>query len=156
MTVMELPLDRDLQTPESILAWIREIGVRLDIRELDKYPGRPLIFSQYDYDPPVITIYRYRPLEDWLNLMSQRTVGYYGPWYFLHIAFRLYFHLEMHGLYEIERKWYHRCLSRLDTLEARAYRFTRELLGTLHHPSRFDAQIGRSFQPRESTESRRM
>lgn len=144
---MELSLDRDLQNPESILARIEELNVRLEVRELDAYPARPLIFSHYQYEPPTITIYRYRLLEDWLNLTSQRVVGYYGPWYFLHIAYQLYHHLEMNGLFEIERKWYHRCVGRLDTIESRAYQFVREVLRTLHHPARFDEQVRRSFQP---------
>lgn len=144
---MDLPLDRDLQTPESLLKWIRELDVQLDIRELNSYPSRPLIFSDYLFDPPTIVIYRYLPLEDWLNLTSQRCVGYYGPWYFLHIAFRLYYHLEFNGLFEIERKWRHRLTGRLDSVESRAYQFVREVLGTLRHPSRFDAQVARSYQP---------
>ncbi len=144
---MELPLDRDLRTPDSILAWIKELGVQMDIRELNGFPSRPLVFSEYRYDPPTIIIFRYLPMEDWLNLMSQRSVGYYGPWFFLYIAYRLYFHLEMHGLYEIERRWYHRCFGQLDTIEDRAYRFVREILGTLTHPLQFEIQVNRAFQP---------
>lgn len=144
---MDLPLDRDLQTPESLLEWIDKLGVHLDIREFNSYPARPLVFSDYIFDPPSIAIYRYLPLDDWLNLVSQRSVGYYGPWYFLHIAYRLYYHLEMTGLFEIERKWYHHYLGQLDTIEARAYRFVRDILGTLRHPARFDAQVERYYQP---------
>ncbi len=144
---MELPLDRNLQTPESILEWLDELDVILDLREVDAYPSRPLVFSDYILEPPAIIIFRYLPMEDWLNLMCQRSVGYFGPWYFLHITHRLYYHLEMNGLFEIERKWHHRLWGTLDTLEARAYRFTREILGTLHHPARFDQQVENAFKP---------
>jgi len=144
---MDLPLDEELLTPESLAAWIRHLGIRLDLRELDALPARPLVFSEYRLEPPTIVIYRYQPLEEWLNLICQRHVGYYGPWYFLHAAYRLYFHLELNGLYEIERKWHHRCFHRLGTLEERAYRFTREILGTQHDPARFDREVEKGFQP---------
>ncbi|MGC9328271.1 MAG: hypothetical protein ACP5I1_11600 [Candidatus Hinthialibacter sp.] len=144
---MDLPLDPDLQTPESILQWIGELNVRLDIRQLNSYPARPLVFSDYILEPPAIVIYRYLPMEDWLNLMCQRSVGYYGPWYFLPITHRLYYHLELNGLFEIERKWHHRCFGRLETLEDRAHRFVKEILGLLSHPSKFDVQVNRAFQP---------
>jgi len=144
---MKLPLDLDLCTQESLLEWINGLDVTLDIQELDRYPSRPLIFSDYSNDPPLITIYHYLPMENWLNLMSQRSVGYYGPWYCLHIAYRLYFYLEFNGLFEIERKWYHDLFGGLETIEARAYRFTKDFLGTLRHPSRFDSQVRLAFQP---------
>ncbi len=145
--MLKLPFDQDLVNPQSIIEWIEELGIDLDIQELDYYPSLPVIFSEYKYDPAAIIIYRYLPMEDWLNLISQQQVGYYGPWYFLHITHRIYYHLELHGLYEIERYWYHRLFGSLSTLEERAYCFTREILDTLFSPKRFDQAVERSFQP---------
>ncbi|RJP19297.1 MAG: hypothetical protein C4527_27350 [Candidatus Omnitrophota bacterium] len=145
--MLPLPFDRELVTPESLLEWIEELNVKLDIVELDRYASRPLVFSEYRFDPPTIIIYRYLPMEDWLNLISQQYVGYYGPWYFLHIAQRLYDHLELNGLYEIERKWYHRFFGRLASIEERSHRFAQQFLGTLFSPTRFDEVVERSFRP---------
>lgn len=145
--MMHLPYDDDLLSPEALEDWVRELNVLLDLREMSGYPSRPLIFSQYRLDPPAITVYRYPLMEDWLNLMSQHHAGYYGPWYSLHIAFRLYFHLELSGLYEIERKWYHSLFGRLSTIDDRAYLFTRQILGTNQHPRRFDDFVEKSFRP---------
>ena len=144
---MLLPYDRDLQTPQGILEWIQELGVVLDIRDIDGYPSRPLLFSEYRIEPPTIVIFRYLPMEDWLNTMSQQQVGYFGPWYFLPIVQRLYEHLELNGLFEIERRWHHRLFGRLSTLEERACRFTQDFLNTLHPPSKFDETVERSFRP---------
>lgn len=144
---MQLPYDTDLQVPESLIEWIDSQDVVLDIREIEGYPQRPLIFSSYQYEPPTITIYRYLPMEDWLNLMSQQQVGYYGPWYYLHVAYRFYFYLEMNGLFEIERKWYHILFGLLNTIEKRANRFVQDMLQTQHSPDRFDKSVVRSFIP---------
>ncbi len=144
---MQLPYDRDLQIPDSLIEWIESQGVTLDIREIEGYPQRPLIFSDYQLEPPVITIYRYRPMEDWLNLMSQQQVGYYGPWYYLHAAYRFYFHLEMNGLFEIDRTWFHNLFGLNNTIEKRAHRFVRDTLHTLHPPERFDRIVEKSFRP---------
>lgn len=144
---MHLPYDPDLQIPDSLIEWIETQGVTLDIREIDGYPQRPLIFSAYQLEPPVITIYRYRMMEDWLNLMSQQQVGYYGPWYYLHVAYRFYFHLEMNGLFEIDRTWFHNLFGLNNTIEKRAYRFVRDTLHTQHHPERFDRGVEISFRP---------
>lgn len=142
-----LPLERDLKNPESLLEWVDELGVELDMREVDGFPSRPLVLSDYRMSGPVIVIYRYLPMEDWFNLLSQHHVGFYGPWYCLHIAHRLYYHLELSGEYEIPRQWYHRMLGMLVTIEDRAYHFTREVLGTLHSPRRFDQALEKAFQP---------
>lgn len=144
---MDLPLDYELNTPESILQWIEELGVTLQIHTLNRYPDRPILLSSYRYEPPMIHIYRYEPLEEWLNLMSQRRIGYYGPWYFIHIGYRLYYHLELNGIYSIEPKWYHRLFGELNTIDKRAWIFTKEILGTLHDPERFDKEVEKAFQP---------
>ncbi len=143
-----LPFDREIETPESIVEWIEELGITLDIREIDRYATRPLLLSKYQFEPPVITIYRYLPMEEWLNLISQQQVGYYGPWYFLHIAQRLYEHLELNGLYEVERRWYHRLFGSLSTIEERASYFSKEFLGTVRSPQIFDEILERSYRPR--------
>lgn len=119
----------------------------MDIREIDEYPKRPLIFSQYQLEPPTIIIYRYLPAEQWLNLLCQQTIYYYGPWYYLHIAFRFYFHLEINGYYEIERKWHQYLFGKLSSLEERAYFFTQQILGTRHSPEQFDEAIEKSYRP---------
>lgn len=144
---MILPYDDHLLSPESLLAWVKQEGVILDIRTLEGYPQRPLLFSEYLLEPPTIIIYRYPAAEPWLNLLSQHTVQYYGPWYFLHIAFRFYCHLEMNGHYEIERTWRHRLFGRLSTLDERAYSFTQKILGTLKNPLEFDVAIEKSYHP---------
>ncbi len=144
---MKLPYDPDLQKPEALLDWIKDMEVEIDIQTLDRYPTPPLVFSEYYYDPPQITIYRYLPMEDWLNLMSQHYAGYYGPWYFLHIAYRFYFHLEMNGDYEVPRTWLHQLFGVRNTIEKRAYYFTHKTLGTLFPPQRFDGAVERCFQP---------
>ena len=119
----------------------------MDIREINEYPKRPLIFSNYQLDPPTIIIYRYLPAENWLNLLSQHTIHYYGPWYYLFVAFRFYFHLEINGYYEIERKWHHHLFGKLCTLEERAYHFTQQVLGTLHSLERFEEAVEKSYKP---------
>ncbi len=144
---MQLLYDRDIETPESLLEWVKETGVTLVMEERGRYPTRPLLFSEYQYDPPTIRVYRYLPMEEWLNLMCQHHVGYYGPWYCLHVAFRFYYHLEMYGLYEIERSWFQRLFGKLDTLDERAYLFAKQVLGALHSPARFDAVVEQSFRP---------
>ncbi len=144
---MKLPYDTDLQNPEGLLEWLKELDIEVDIRELEEYPSRPLVFSDYQLEPPKIIIYRYKPLDDWLNLVCQHQTGYYGPWYFLHIVYQLYILFELNGYYEIERKWYHHLFGTLSTMEKRAYRFVRNILGTLHPPQRFDETVEQSFRP---------
>ena len=144
---MLLPYDRELTQPESLLEWVNELGVKLEILEIDGYPSRPLIFSKYQLSGPSIVIYRYLPMEDWLNLMCQQYVGFYGPWYFLHLAHRIYDHLELSGLFELKRSWWQVLFGRLSSTEERAYRFTQQILGTLHSPMRFDEVVERGFRP---------
>lgn len=144
---MKLPYDDELLSQEALDDWLRELGVEVEIRECGGYPARPPVFSEYRLEPPQIIVYRYPLMEDWLNLMSQHHAGYYGPWYYLHIAFRLYFHLEMNGLFEIERKWYHQLFGQLTSLEDRAYHFTKSILGTMHNPRKFDETVEKSFRP---------
>ncbi|MGI6455890.1 MAG: hypothetical protein ACOX5R_09780 [bacterium] len=144
---MFLPYDQDLETSEAIEEWLKDLGIQLETIECSGYPPRPLIFSKYQPHPPAIVLYRYPLMEDWLNLVSQQYAGYYGPWYYLHIVHRLYYHLELNGLYELERRWYHYLFGSLATLEDRAYHFTKLTLGTLHNPRKFDEMVEKSFQP---------
>ncbi|MEW6234464.1 MAG: hypothetical protein AB1656_03685, partial [Candidatus Omnitrophota bacterium] len=127
--------------------WIRQLGLEVDIQELDRCPVRPFILSEYQLSPPKIIVYRYLPIEDCLNLTSQHAAGYYGPWYFLHIAYQFYFHLELNGFYELERRWFHRLFGLIGSIEDRAYRFSKNILGTLHSPKRFDDAVEQSFRP---------
>lgn len=145
---MDLPYDPDLVHPEALLEWIGETDVEHQLLEIDQYPRRPLLLSDYRLDPPRIRVYRYLPIEDWLNLACQRQAGFYGPWYYLHLAFRFYCHLEINGMYEVERKWFHRLLGRLSSLEDRAYHFTQTILETRFPPHRFDQFVERSFIPK--------
>lgn len=142
-----LPYDRELEDPAALVEWIKEEGVRLDIREMPGYPTVPLHFSEYHDEPPTIVVFRYSLMDDWLNMVCQTRVGYYGPWYFLHVAYYFYFYLELNGRYEIERKWYHQIFGALSTIEDRAYHFARIILGTLHHPRKFDEMVITSFRP---------
>ncbi len=144
---MLLPYDRELQEPESLLEWIDELPVQLEIKEIDDYPKRPLIFSEYRLAGPAIVIYRYLPLEDWLNMLAQQYVGFYGNWYYLHIAYQLYFHLETSGEYEIKRGILDYLMGSLSTLEDRAHAFTRQVLGTLHNPAKYYEMVEKSFRP---------
>mgnify|MGYP006271456763 CR=1 FL=1 len=142
-----LPYDHELVEPEAVYELMHECGIEAEIIERDEYPRRPIFLSDYQLDPPRIHVYRYQPLDDWLNWASQQQVGFYGPWYYLHITYRFYFHLEMTGLYEVERNWKDRLLGRLATLEDRAYAFTQVLLGTRYSPERFDRFVEKSFRP---------
>ncbi|MDX9753286.1 MAG: hypothetical protein RBU29_04955 [bacterium] len=144
---MLLPYDEELQNPESLIAWVQDEGARLDLLEIDDYPKRPLLFSEYRLEPPTITVYRYLPAEPWLNLLCQHSIQYYGPWYSIFIAYRFYFYLELNGLYEIERTWRDRLWGHLASLEDRAFHFTQQILGTLHNPIRFEQAIEKSYQP---------
>lgn len=144
---MMLPYDDELTTPESLLALIGQEDVSLDIREIDDYPRRPLVFSEYFLDPPTIVVYRYLPAEKWMNLLCQQTVNYYGNWYYLHIAYRFYYYLEINDLYTVKGKWYHWLFGGLETLDERAYYFTQHILGTLHSPRKFDEAVERSYYP---------
>lgn len=144
---MHLPYDRELNQPESLVEWIAELGVELDIREIDDYPKRPLIFSEYRLAGPKIVIYRYLPLEDWLNMLAQNQIGFYAPWYYLHIAHQLYFHLEASGEYEIERGFFDQLFGSLSTIEDRANLFTKQVLGTLRNPGLYYKIVEQSFKP---------
>lgn len=144
---MQLPYDRELNHPESLLEWVNELDVKLDIREIEGYPKRPLIFSEYRLAGPTIIIYRYLPLEDWLNMLAQHQTGFYGPWYYLHLAHQFYFHLEASGEYEIERGFFNQLTGSLSTIDERACLFTKRVLGTLHNPAKFYEMVEQSFKP---------
>jgi hypothetical protein len=144
---MLLPYDDELHNPESLLTWVEKEGAILDIREIDAYPTRPLLFSEYLLEPPTIVVYRYLPAEKWMNLLCQQSISYYGAWYYLAIAHQLYYHLEITGRYEIERTWYNRLFGKLSSLEERAYHFTQMILGTLHNPRQFLDAIEQSYKP---------
>lgn len=145
--MVKLPLDTELVEPESLLEWIHDTDVELCIDTIDEYPKHPLHFSEYHYEPPRIRVIRYKPMDDWFNTVSQQQVGFYGPWYYLFIAYRFYFHLEMHGLYEIKRAWHHTLLGKMTTLEERAFHFAATILETRHPVQRFESFVERSFRP---------
>lgn len=142
-----LPYDRELNQAESLVEWVKELNVGLDIKEIDGYPQRPLTFSEYRFAGPTIIIHRYMPMEDWLNMLAQNQIGFYAPWYYLHIAHKLYFHLEASGEYEIERGFFDQLFGSLSTIEERAHLFTKRVLGTLHNPSKFYQMVEQSFKP---------
>ncbi|MDP8245118.1 MAG: hypothetical protein P9L94_13625 [Candidatus Hinthialibacter antarcticus] len=142
-----LPFDRDLVNPEGLLQWIKELGIEVEFSDSDQYPRRPVMFSAYQMEPPRIRIYRYSTVEEQFNLISQQQAGYYGPWYCLHLAFRLYFHLEINGMYETPRSWRHKLFGGMESLEERAYAFAHELLGCRYNPARFDYYIDKALEP---------
>lgn len=144
---MLLPFDRDLVDPEPLLEWIGELGVAVEFERLDRYPRRPLILSSYQHEPPLIRIYQYLPVEDQFNLICQRQAGYYGPWFCLHLAYRLYYYLETEDLYELPLDWRSRLFGGMQSLDERAYAFAKDLLGCRYNPARFDSYLDSCFQP---------
>jgi len=114
---------------DGLLEWAKELDVKVDIRQIDRYPTSASVLSEYQPDPPVITVYRYKPWEEWLQTICEQNLRFFAPWYLIPLAMELYRHLEIHDLYRVQFPWYD-LVGRLQlkSLDRRAEVFTQRIL----------------------------
>jgi hypothetical protein len=123
---------------DGLLEWAEELGVRVVFRDIDRYPTSASVLSEYQENPPTITVFRFKPWEEWLQTVCEERLRYFSPWFMIPLALELYRHLEIHGLYRLKPAWYD-MLGRfsLATIDRRAETFTQQLLAIPYSPRRF-------------------
>ena len=127
---------------DGLIEWAEELGVRVEFKEIDRYPTSSSVLSEYQENPPTITIFRYKPWEEWLQTVCEERLRYFSPWYMIPLALELYRHLEIHDLYRLKPAWYDIIgqLS-LTTMDRRAEAFARRLLAVPYSPRRFSDAV---------------
>ncbi len=131
---------------DGLLQWAEELGVKVMFQEIERYPTSGSALSLYEENPPTITIFRYKPWEDWLQTVCEDRLRYFNPWFMIPLALELYRHLETHGLYRHRAAWYD-VIGRwsLTTIDRRAEAFAQQLLAIPHSPRRFIQLVRRAL-----------
>ena len=133
---------------DGLFEWAEELGIQIEIHEIDRYPTSGSILSEYQEDPPLITIYRYKPWEEWLQNLCEEKIRYFSPWYLIPLALELYHHLEIHDLYRVKPAWYDLVKRiRLNSIDSRAKAFTQEILGIPFPLERFLSAVQAALRP---------
>lgn len=131
---------------DGLLEWANDLGVRVIFEEIDRYPTSGSSLSEYQDNPPTITIFRYKPWEEWLQTVCEDRLRYFSPWFMIPLAIELYRHLETHGLYRYRPAWYDVIGKRsLTTMDRRAEAFAKEILAIPHSPRRFLEWVRRAL-----------
>lgn len=123
---------------DGLLEWAEQLGVQVEFREIDRYPTSSCVLSEYRENPPIITIFRYKPWEEWLQTVCEERLRYFSPWFMIPLALELYRHLEIHDLFRLEPAWYD-IIGRfsLATIDRRAEAFAKQFLAIPYSPRRF-------------------
>ena len=123
---------------DGLLEWAEQIGVQVEFQEIDRYPTSAAVLSQYQESPPTITIFRYKPWEEWLQTVCEEQLRYFSPWFMIPLALELYRHLETNDLYRLEPAWYDIIGQfSLVTIDRRAEAFAKQILAIPYSPHRF-------------------
>lgn len=123
---------------DGLLEWAEEVGVRVKFEEIDRYPTSISVLSRFEEDPPTITIFRYKPWEEWLQTICEERLRFFSPWYLIPLSLELYRYVESRGLYRHEPDWYDVLgWFTQQTVNGRAEAFTKKLLAIPHSPRRF-------------------
>ncbi|MFH1742056.1 MAG: hypothetical protein ABIH23_23890 [bacterium] len=133
---------------DGLLEWAEDLGVRVEFREIDRYPTSASILSEYQEEPPAIIIFRYKPWEEWLQMLCEERLRYFSPWYLIPLTLELYRHLEIHDLYRIKPPWYDMIGRwRMNSIDRRAEAFAQDILAIPYSLRRFLETVQMALRP---------
>jgi len=123
---------------DGLIEWAREVGLEVKFEEIDRYPTSISVLSRFQEAPPILTIYRYKPWEEWLQTICEERLRFFSPWYLIPLCLELYQYLEKKDLYRQEPAWYDVIgMFTQRTIQGRAEAFTKTVLAIPCSPRRF-------------------